>query len=251
MADGIAGKHVSGSWRYPEAPGAMGGGGPAGNGAGADHGAGFGAAFDPARPRPMALLLVVALHALALTLLLTQKMWVPVAPAPEPMLVVEVPPPLLSPPPVTDMPELRLEIPAIVVPPPLVEIEREQRPAVVARLAEPAPAVVRQSASPAPAAASSGPAPQSLPATMIEAPPPRYPLEARQRKEQGTVVLDVQLSTDGRVERIDLFQSSGSPRLDKAALDAVRRWRWSPMLQNGVAVAVRGLVEIPFILTGR
>ena len=38
-------------------------------------------------------------------------------------------------------------------------------------------------------------------------------------------------------------------RLDKAALDAVRRWRWSPMLRDGQAVAVRGLVEIPFTLT--
>ena len=84
---------------------------------------------------------------------------------------------------------------------------------------------------------------------MIEAVPPRYPYESRRLKEQGTVVLDVLLGPDGRVERIAVRTSSGHARLDKAALDAVRRWRWSPMLRDGQAVAVRGLVEIPFTLT--
>ena len=218
--------------------------------------AGFGSGYGAAQPRPVALLLVVVLHALALTVLLTQKMLLPPDKAPEAMLVVNVPLPLrLAPPPDVDLPDVRLEVPDVVVPPPMIEIARETVPAITARLAEPAPAPVAPAVVPAAMvgqlAPAGPPALQTLPATMLEAVPPRYPLESRQRREQGTVVLDVLLSPGGTVEKIAVHSSSGSPRLDKAALDAVRRWRWSPSLRNGVAVAVRGLVEIPFVLTRR
>lgn len=203
------------------------------------------------RPRPLVLLLVVALHAAALALLLTQKMLV-APPPPQPMLVVEVPPPVLPPPPQVAAPELRMEAPAILVPPPLVEIAQPPRPTVAAVVAEPAP--LRPPPGPviaaAPSSGPSAPALETLPATMIEAVPPRYPLEARQRKEQGTVVLEVQLSPAGLVEQIEIHRSSGSPRLDKAALDAVRRWRFVPARQGEQAVDAWVLVPITFTLQG-
>lgn len=98
-------------------------------------------------------------------------------------------------------------------------------------------------------------APPSIPTAdlstrLLSAPPPRYPLEARRRREQGTVVLNVLLSIDGRVLEISVDRSSGSNRLDKAALAAVSRWRWSPTLQGAVPTMVRGLVTIPFELQG-
>lgn len=85
---------------------------------------------------------------------------------------------------------------------------------------------------------------------MISATPPRYPHESRRKREQGTVVLMVLLAVDGTVADVSISQSSGSARLDDAALKAVRRWRWSPTRRNGDPVMVRGLVEIPFILQG-
>ena len=214
--------------------------------------AGYG--YGQARPRPVALLLVVLLHALALAALLTHRMVLAPPAQPEPMLVVAVPPPVAPPPPAASAPDVRLDVPEIVVPPPIIEIAREAPPTVTARLAEPAPvaaAVQRQAADAPSSTPAVGPSLQSLPATMLEARPPRYPTESRRLKEQGTVVLDVLLSADGRVERIAVYQSSGSSRLDRAALEAVRRWRWSPMLRDGLAVGVRGLVEIPFVLTRR
>lgn len=98
-------------------------------------------------------------------------------------------------------------------------------------------------------------APPSIPTAdlstrLLSAPPPRYPLEARRRREQGTVVLNVLLSIDGRVFEISVDRSSGSDRLDNAALAAVSRWRWSPTLQGGIPTMVRGLVTIPFELQG-
>ncbi|MBJ7378314.1 energy transducer TonB, partial [Sphingobium sp.] len=43
-------------------------------------------------------------------------------------------------------------------------------------------------------------------------------------------------------------QSSGFARLDDAARDAVKGWRWKPTIRGGQPVRVRGVVEIPFIL---
>lgn len=97
--------------------------------------------------------------------------------------------------------------------------------------------------------APSGPVSVSdLGSKMVAMTPPRYPIESRRRKEQGTVVLSLLLGLDGSVAQISLAHSSGFERLDKAALEAVRKWRWSPTVRNGEPVQVRGTVDIPFIL---
>lgn len=85
---------------------------------------------------------------------------------------------------------------------------------------------------------------------MIAGRPPRYPLESRRKREQGTVLLMLTLALDGSVESVAISRSSGFARLDDAALDAVRRWRWNPVIQDGEPVRVRGVVEIPFLLKG-
>ncbi|WP_243455549.1 energy transducer TonB [Sphingosinicella sp. BN140058] len=115
-------------------------------------------------------------------------------------------------------------------------------------------------AGPAPAPAPATPAPAPAPhkpvedgglgARMLSAPPPKYPLESRRKREQGIVALSVLLGTDGRVETLSVSSSSGFDRLDKAALKAVREWRWAPLVRNGAPVQVRGIVTIPFQLRG-
>ncbi|EQB31940.1 energy transducer TonB, partial [Sphingobium ummariense] len=87
-----------------------------------------------------------------------------------------------------------------------------------------------------------------LASQMVAGKPPRYPVESRRKREQGTVVLSLTLGLDGAVEAIGVSHSSGFRRLDDAALDAVRRWRWKPMMRDGQPVRVRGVVEIPFVL---
>lgn len=85
---------------------------------------------------------------------------------------------------------------------------------------------------------------------MVDARPPKYPIESRRRREQGVVVLAITLGTDGRVSALAVARSSGFARLDDAARNAVRHWRWSPTLRDGQPVMVRGTVEIPFVLAG-
>lgn len=87
-----------------------------------------------------------------------------------------------------------------------------------------------------------------LSARMISATPPSYPIDARRSQQQGTVVLSVMLGIDGRVANISVSRSSGSNSLDRAALSAVKRWRWAPMMRNGNPVLVQGMVTIPFVL---
>lgn len=194
---------------------------------------------------------IAGLHAALLVGLVSMdvvKLKLPVA---EPMLVSLVPatPP---PPPPAPVFQPRLEAVTPVIVPPALDILPPRPSPVQAVVAETPPAQAVSTPTPAPAPA---PAPQGvvstvndLSTTMISAVPPRYPVESRRRKEEGTVTLMVTVSPRGDVAEIEVARSSGFSRLDKAALAAVKHWRWSPSLRNGVAVPVRGIVEIPFIL---
>ena len=76
--------------------------------------------------------------------------------------------------------------------------------------------------------------------------PPEYPADARAAHVQGTVVLQATISEEGSITSLDVI--SGPPRLQQAAIDAVRTWRYRPYLLNGVPVAVETQVNIVFSL---
>lgn len=156
----------------------------------------------------------------------------------------EPPPAEAPPPPPTDAPPPQAVISAPV---PIVLTPAQpviQAPAITAPVSAPAP----KPAAPAAVAARGPENLGELSAKMISATPPKFPLESRRTHEEGIVVLSVLLSTDGRVADVSITKSSGFARLDRAALDAVRDWRWSPLMRDGNAVMVRGVVTIPFIL---
>lgn len=67
-------------------------------------------------------------------------------------------------------------------------------------------------------------------------------------QEEGKVVLRVLINELGRPDRIDVQQSSGSARLDRAAQEAVQRARFQPHIENGQAIAVFATVPIVFKL---
>jgi protein TonB len=74
-------------------------------------------------------------------------------------------------------------------------------------------------------------------------PPPRYPRSARRRGHQGTVLLAVHVSAEGRVEGLKVQTSSGFTVLDRAALEAVRNWRFESGRRGDRPVAM--WVEVP------
>jgi protein TonB len=81
-------------------------------------------------------------------------------------------------------------------------------------------------------------------------PPPSYPTLSRRVGEQGRVLLRVRVTPGGTVEAVEVQSSSGFPRLDEAALAAVRRWRFRPARLGARAVARWAIVPISFQLQG-
>lgn len=77
-----------------------------------------------------------------------------------------------------------------------------------------------------------------------QSPPPEYPLAAQRRGETGSVVVRADIDATGYPNNITVIQPSGSRDLDRAASDAVRRWRFTPAITNGQAVP--GSIEVPF-----
>lgn len=90
------------------------------------------------------------------------------------------------------------------------------------------------------AAAAGGDVPVPIPG---QNPPPAYPAAAMRRSETGTVVVRVQVDASGAPGGVALIRRSGSRDLDRAAMEAVRRWRFQPAQRDGVPVA--GSVDIP------
>lgn len=143
-----------------------------------------------------------------------------------------------------------------VAPKPAIEIPHPgPQQALTEIVATPPPLPALASAAKAEPQPSAAPSPPStaaeggdLSSRVLFAKPPKYPTDARRAREQGTVKLLVLVGSDGRVKDIEIMASSGSSRLDRAALSAVRHWRWSPTIANGVAVAVRGFVPVTFAL---
>ncbi len=59
-------------------------------------------------------------------------------------------------------------------------------------------------------------------------PKPSYPVRARLRKSEGTVVLRYEVTRDGSVSGIQVAESSGSSLLDDEAVEKVRQWKFQP-----------------------
>lgn len=109
--------------------------------------------------------------------------------------------------------------------------------------------------SPAPAVATApvtAPARTASPrpiAAVVGDRPPVYPELARRRGEQGRVLLRVRVGVNGVPLAVQVAQTSGYASLDRAAIAAVKQWRFSPALKDGLAVAGIALIPVQFRLS--
>ncbi|WP_143890193.1 energy transducer TonB, partial [Tepidimonas alkaliphilus] len=141
-------------------------------------------------------------------------------------------------------------------PTPVAEALRDPAPTSPPAPSAPGPsaaaAPVAAPAAPAVAAAPPAPPPKielpSASAAYLNNPPPAYPALSRRLGEQGRVVLRVRIEPDGTASAAEIRTSSGYERLDKAALEAVLRWRYVPGKRDGVPEAMWFLVPIQFVL---
>lgn len=92
----------------------------------------------------------------------------------------------------------------------------------------------------------------------IDAPPhpkssikPEYPASARERGEQGEVLLEISVDAAGAVSSVAVVSSSGHRALDDAALKAVRRAKFIPAKSDSRPVAGRVRLTLEFRLKAR
>ncbi|EIC28213.1 MULTISPECIES: energy transducer TonB [Methylomicrobium] len=149
---------------------------------------------------------------------------------------------------------LSTHAPAQVTAPALAENTERTAPPMTkpheAPVAKPASTAVR----PAPAAPS---ADSSLPLTLpnlnanyLDNPAPHYPEGARERGEQGKVLVRALINADGTVAELAMKRSSGFPDLDRSALETVKKWRFVPARRGAAAVSAWVVVPISFSLEG-
>ena len=135
----------------------------------------------------------------------------------------------------------------------------------------PSPAVSVPETKPAPQPPEPAPAPAPRPAPVPQAPPappappaktdvsisasysasnakPVYPTMSKRMGEQGTVMLRVLVKSDGSAANVEVKSSSGFPRLDQSAVEAVKSWRFNPATLDGKPVDEWYQVPIPFKL---
>jgi protein TonB len=152
--------------------------------------------------------------------------------APEPKIAP--PPPKAEPEPVKPQPK------PITKQPPLKQTAPKQKtPPPVAKAAAAAPAptltkpVTRQAQ--ASSAKTTEPSTQlpSADAAGLNNKAPVYPMLSRKRKEQGTVWMLLLVSKEGLVTQLKLKKTSGFDRLDQAALQAVKKWKFQPARKEG------------------
>jgi protein TonB len=134
----------------------------------------------------------------------------------------------------------------VLVPPPEVIVPIEPTSTAIAATAMDTP----PSPPPQPLAASvSGSAvPEMSDVAYLVQPAPRYPPESQRIREQGLVILRVRIDEGGHAKAIEVYRSSGHPRLDEAARRAVARAVFKPYMDGGVARESAAMVPVEFSL---
>lgn len=84
-------------------------------------------------------------------------------------------------------------------------------------------------------------------AAYLQNPPPLYPHESRRLKEEGLVLLTVEINRDGHVDNVTVKDSSGYSRLDYSAIKAVQSWIFKPTKVAGITT--KDTVEVPIRFT--
>jgi TonB family protein len=76
--------------------------------------------------------------------------------------------------------------------------------------------------------------------------PPVYPREAERQGLSGWVDLEFTIAPDGATQDLVVRNAQPLRVFDQAAVDAVKRWRFEPVMRDGAAVAQRAAVRIRF-----
>jgi protein TonB len=86
---------------------------------------------------------------------------------------------------------------------------------------------------------------------VLSRPRPSYPRDALRNRQEGWVKLSFTVTTGGTVSNPRVVASKPRRVFDRAALQAIRKWRFKPRLVNGKAVQTTAVQVIEFNLANR
>jgi periplasmic protein TonB len=75
-----------------------------------------------------------------------------------------------------------------------------------------------------------------------------YPAISKRLGEQGTTTIGFTITAEGNVENLHIVNSSGSERLDNAAMQCAKPWRYKAAIESGHPVAVPWSAKVQWIL---
>ena len=191
------------------------------------------------------LVIVIGLHVGVFLLILAAKTVVPQIM--EMPLVVDLlqAAPIVKPPEAKPLPVVKPQpVKQQHTPTPQIEATQSNVPAPAAPLAAP-PVEIK----PAPPAPPAEPLVQPrFDADYLKNPAPNYPPLSRRMGEEGKVILRVLVNPQGSADSVEVRTSSGSQRLDDAAVNTVKHWKFIPAKHGDTAVQSAVLVPIIFKL---
>ena len=76
-----------------------------------------------------------------------------------------------------------------------------------------------------------------------------YPFWSRLWGQEGTTDLSFLIHADGTVDNVNVAQSSGSDRLDDAAVDCVKKWHYRPAIKDGELTDVPWTTQVVWTLS--
>jgi len=200
----------------------------------------------PGMERIAGTVVVLALHGAALYALMSHR----IIPVPDEVVTLFVETVTLRPPPPPQAPKPQPQPEKRRLPEPPPRQLVAQAPIVSAAEPVALPSPMPEPAVEAPPARPAGPVTLSdeLSVACPERRPPAYPPLSRRLNEEGKVLLRVELDEHGSVSSARVETSSGFPRLDEAALAAVRTWRCTPARRDGRAVRAVAMQPFRFVL---
>ena len=83
--------------------------------------------------------------------------------------------------------------------------------------------------------------------TLIKKVSPTYPEDARKEGIEGTVILEATIDTEGNVAKVKVLKG-GIDSLNQAAVDAIKQWKYEPIILDGKPVPSTFTVTIKFAL---
>lgn len=210
--------------------------------------------MESSQSKTLGIVAVVSMaHVAALMALSAKEAVKPQPTLPAPVMMVS----LVAPPPIPQQPVEPQPLPKPTSasrpeakPKPKPELKPRPNPVLEPPPPGPLPEPVNDVPKPAVMPASQPPVtlPPRVDASGHDNQPPAYPALSQRLREEGEVTLKIRILRNGSVTAVRIQQSSGYPRLDQAAVEAVKHWRYVPATVGGEAIEYDYLQPIEFRL---